>query len=95
MAIGKHGDVYTWGTDEFGSLGQGFKWPKLVSRVPESVGVRLVSGAAGWKHTAGEYGAHVHNLSFNQCGRLDVLFWWRGVVAGASQWEPPTAACVQ
>lgn len=55
MAVGKHGDVYTWGTDEFGSLGQGFKWPKPASRVPEAIGVRLLTGAAGWKHTAGKH----------------------------------------
>lgn len=53
MSIGKHGDVYTWGMDENGSLGHGFKWPQPAAQVPTGVPVRLVAGAAGWKHTAG------------------------------------------
>jgi alpha-tubulin suppressor-like RCC1 family protein len=54
MAIGRYGDVHTWGTDEQGSLGQGFRWPKPGSMTPEHLPVRLQQGAAGWKHTAGE-----------------------------------------
>jgi alpha-tubulin suppressor-like RCC1 family protein len=53
MSIGKHGDVYSWGTDENGSLGHGFKWPTVAAQRPTPVPVRLISGAAGWKHTAG------------------------------------------
>jgi alpha-tubulin suppressor-like RCC1 family protein len=54
MSIGKHGDTYTWGTDENGSLGHGFKWPTVAAQHPAPVPLRLQSGAAGWKHTAGE-----------------------------------------
>lgn len=54
MSIGKHGDSYSWGTDENGSLGHGFKWPTVSAQHPTPVPVRLQSGAAGWKHTAGE-----------------------------------------
>lgn len=55
MSIGKHGDVYSWGTDENGSLGHGFKWPTVAAQRPTPVPVRLVGGAAGWKHTAGAW----------------------------------------
>jgi hypothetical protein len=54
MSIGKHGDVYSWGTDENGSLGHGFKWPTVAAQRPTPVPLRLKSGAAGWKHSAGE-----------------------------------------
>lgn len=54
MSIGKYGEVCSWGTDENGSLGQGFTWPRPGSRFPEPVKARLVTGAAGWKHTAGD-----------------------------------------
>jgi len=56
LSIGKHGDVYSWGIDENGSLGQGFKWPQPGAAVPTAVPVRLVGGAAGWKHSAGACG---------------------------------------
>lgn len=72
MSIGKHGEVAAWGTDENGSLGQGFRWPRLTSKVPEPVkGVRLRSGAAGWKHSAG----------VSQDGRL-YTWGWGGAVGG-------------
>lgn len=53
MSIGKHGDAYSWGTDENGSLGHGFMWPAVAAQRPAPVPVRLKSGAAGWKHSAG------------------------------------------
>lgn len=53
MAVGKYGDTTSWGTDEHGSLGQGFTWPKPGSRTPQRLPLRLAGGAAGWQHSAG------------------------------------------
>jgi hypothetical protein len=50
--------VHTWGTDENGSLGQDFCWPRPGSHVPQELPLRLAAGAAGWKHSAGASGAH-------------------------------------
>ena len=50
--------MHTWGTDENGSLGQDFCWPRPGSRVPQELPLRLAAGAAGWKHSAGSSGAH-------------------------------------
>lgn len=53
IAVGNFGQTASWGTDEFGSLGQGFKWPLPMSKTPERLPLELTSAAAGWKHSAG------------------------------------------
>jgi len=72
LAVGSHGKTATWGTDEGGSLGQGFRWPSPSARTPQSLPVRLVSGAAGWRHCAGVDGD----------GRLFAWGWGGAVGAG-------------
>jgi hypothetical protein len=69
--------VATWGTDDSGSLGQGFKWPRPAAPAPEAVKVRLSAAAAGWRHCAGVDGD----------GRL--FSWgWGGAVGGGGLTNP-------
>ncbi|KAF8058855.1 Herc6 [Scenedesmus sp. PABB004] len=80
LSVGRHGDTYSWGTDEQGSLGQGWLWPKPGSRTPERLPIKLAAAAAGWKHSAG----------ITSDGRL--LTWgWGGAVGSGGLVSGPGA----
>ena len=72
LAVGTHGRVASWGTDDSGCLGQGLKWPRPASPAPEGLGVKLSSAAAGWRHAGGA----------DADGRLFMWGWGGAVGAG-------------
>lgn len=72
LAVGTHGRVASWGTDDSGCLGQGLKWPRPASPTPEAVKVALSTAAAGWRHCGGA----------DADGRLFTWGWGGAVGAG-------------
>jgi alpha-tubulin suppressor-like RCC1 family protein len=72
IAVGTHGRASSWGTDDSGSLGQGFLWARPACPAPASIGVRLATAAAGWRHCAGA----------DEDGRLYTWGWGGAVGAG-------------
>jgi alpha-tubulin suppressor-like RCC1 family protein len=77
VAVSRHGATATWGTDDSGSLGQGFKWPRPACPAPAPIGLRLATAAAGWRHCAGADGD----------GRL-YTWGWGGAVGGGGLLSP-------